>query len=78
MGELVYLNCITKLDVPAERVIQAALEAGLTDVAISGVLQDGSEYFASSVADGADCLWMLERMKKRLLEITDEIVDGKA
>lgn len=28
---------------------------------------DGAEYFASSIADGADVLWLLERLKQQLL-----------
>ena len=32
----------------------------------------GDEYFASSIADGATVLWLLERAKHKLLAIADE------
>jgi hypothetical protein len=72
---VVYLNGITKLDVPAERVLQRALEHGLESVVISGHDKDGNEYFASSVADGGTCLWLIERLKKRLLQIPEDLSD---
>lgn len=52
------LDIVTRLDIPAERVLENAKAAGLTAVVIVGYHQDGSTYFASSVADGADALWM--------------------
>lgn len=69
MGDVVLFDGITRLDVPAERILKAALDLGLTGVVIAGYAQDGSEYFASSYADGGDALWLVERFKKRLLEI---------
>lgn len=65
------LNQITKLDIPAERVLQAALDAELTDVVIIGYDLDGNEYFASSMADGGNALWLLERAKLELLRTVD-------
>jgi hypothetical protein len=32
----------------------------------------GDEYFASSYADGGTVLWLMERLKKRLLQVGDE------
>ena len=61
------LNTTASLDVPAARVIKAALDAGLQHVLIIGYLPDGSEYFASSTASAPECLWMLERAKAELL-----------
>lgn len=69
MGDVTVLPVVTRLDVPADRILQAALDAGLTGVVIAGYHPDGSEYFASSYADGGDALWLVERFKKRLLEI---------
>ena len=71
MGEVVEGNFITRLDIPAERILQKALEAGLETVVITGYDADGNEYFASSVADGGETLWLLERAKKQLLEVPD-------
>lgn len=69
---VVQFNGITKLDLPAERIIAAAANAGLTDVVIIGYTESGDEYFAGSVADGGAVLWMLERAKMALLRIPDE------
>ena len=61
------LNTVTSLDIPADRVLNAAVDAGLQHVIIAGYLPDGSEYFASSTASAPECLWMLERAKAELL-----------
>ncbi len=62
---------ITRLDIDSDRVLNGAI-GKLDRVVIAGVDKDGNEYFASSMADGADALWYLERCKKALLEIGDE------
>lgn len=67
MGDVVPLGGITKLDLPPERVLNAALEADLSEVIIMGRDQEGNEYFASSIADGADVVWLAERMKIQLI-----------
>lgn len=63
---------ITRLDIPPERVLQRAQEAGLTDVVILGYDKDGAEYFASSASDGGTVLWLLERLKMQLLTVDAE------
>jgi hypothetical protein len=68
---VVVLHADTRLDIPAERVLSAAFDAGLTDVVVLGYDGDGDEYFASSVADGGDVLWLLERGKTKLLRQAD-------
>lgn len=73
MADILIFNGITKLDLPVSRVLDMAKEEGLTEVVIIGYDKNGAEYFASSNADGADALWLLERAKKKLLEITDNI-----
>ncbi|MEQ1694744.1 MAG: hypothetical protein ABL901_02790 [Hyphomicrobiaceae bacterium] len=68
---VIILPVRTKLDIDPQRVIRAALDAELTEVVIVGFKSDGSEYFASSLADGGDVLWHLERAKMKLLSIPD-------
>lgn len=41
----------------------------LEGVILIGYDKQGEEYFASSYADGGDVLWLLERMKLRLLNV---------
>lgn len=64
---------ITRHDIPADRVINAALEHGLEGVVIIGFDKDGAEYFASSYADGSDALWLIERGRHKLMRIVDEL-----
>lgn len=70
---VVPLNNITKLKIPAKRVLKAAKKAGLTDVVIIGYDADGNEYFASSEPDAAEVSWLLERAKFKLMAIVDEM-----
>lgn len=64
---VIILDAPTRLDIPAERVLQAALNHGLESVVISGYDRNGNEYFASSLADGADALWIIKRLETVLL-----------
>lgn len=58
---------VTKHSLPVERILDGAAAANLGCVVVLGYEPDGSEYFASSIADGADVLWLLERLKLQLL-----------
>lgn len=71
MSNVIDLPVVTKLDLDPQRVLQKALEAGLTEVVIIGFNPNGDEYFASSVSDGGAVLWHLERSKLKLLRIAD-------
>jgi len=66
---VVVLPVVTRLDCPPERVLQAAIEAGLTEATIVGYDADGEFYFASSKASGPEVLWALEVAKKELLNV---------
>lgn len=63
---------ITTLDLPPERVLQKALDKGLDGVVVMGYDEDGEEYFCSSYADGGEVLWLMERMKLKLLTVLDD------
>lgn len=76
MSNVVELQCVTRLNLPPERILAKATDAGLTEVVIVGLGPDGKFWFASSKADGGDVLWLLEIAKKRLLEIMDDNPDG--
>ena len=71
-AQVIRLGAVTRHDIPAEVVLEAARAAGMRCVVVAGYDADGEEYFASSIADGADVLWLLERMKLNLLTITTE------
>ncbi len=71
VDKVTVLPVVTSLDVPCERLLNAALESTLQRVIIMGTDAEGEFYFASSMADGGDVLWWLEIAKKKLLEIAE-------
>ena len=68
MSNVIPFGGVTKLDIDPELVLSAAAEK-LEGVVLLGYDKDGEEYFASSYADGGVVLWLMERLKKRLLEV---------
>lgn len=62
------LGGITRLDLPVSRVLDAAkdhVDGG--GVIVIGWDGDGELYFSSSIADGGECLWLMEKAKLALL-----------
>jgi hypothetical protein len=68
---VIELGCVTRLDLPPEKILRAAISADLETVVIVGYDKDGNEYFASSVADGAQAMYHLQRGIWSLNKITD-------
>ena len=75
MGDVIFLDNETRLDIPADRVIEAAV-GELEKAIVIGWDKEGGFYIASSVANGAEVLWLLEKAKQRLMEIGDEDGNG--
>jgi len=69
MGEVIELNTITYLDIPAERVLNSALKKDLESAVVLGYDKEGNFYFASSIANGPDVLWLMEKLKLELLTV---------
>jgi hypothetical protein len=65
-SNVVYPHFITKLDLPADRILEKA-QGQLDGCVVIGYTRDGDEYFASSYADGATINWLLDRCKRLLL-----------
>ena len=61
-------NGETRLDVPSERILKHALDAGIEDVVVIGIAPDGGEWFESASADARTVLWLLERTKQLVLD----------
>lgn len=61
----------SRLDLPVERVLDMATRAELKSLVVIGRRRDGSEYFASTYADGGEVVWLLERIKLALLRLGD-------
>lgn len=68
-AKVINLNCLTRHDLTAERVLQSAIDADLEGVVLMGYDKGGQHYFASSYADGGTCLWLVEQLKRKLLEM---------
>lgn len=66
---VVEFDGITTLDVPPARILSKAADAELQSCVVIGYREDGSFYFASSVSDGAEVVWLMEVAKKKLLEV---------
>ena len=73
-AQVIPLGNITRLDLPVERVLDAA-RSRLDDggVVVLGWDKGQELYFASSIADGGEVIWLLEMAKKRLLEAAEEV-----
>ena len=71
VSNVIQFNGITSLNSDPDLVIEN-IRGKLEGVVILGYDKDGEEYFASSYADGADALWLIERMKLALLTVTVE------
>jgi hypothetical protein len=69
-AKVVMFDGITRLNLPPDRLLDAA-GGKLESVVIAGYDKDGSEYFASSIADGGEALWILQRASHRLLAMAD-------
>ena len=67
MAEVHYLNGVTRLDLPPDRVLERAV-GKLTGVLVLGYDKDGDFYAASSYADGGVLLWLMEHCKHELMK----------
>ncbi len=74
MSNVIPLNNITYLDLPPDRVLEGA-KGKLEGLLIVGYTTEGEEYFASTYADGGEVLWLMERAKRALLEVPNDIAD---
>ena len=71
-SNVIDLDCVTLLDIPAEKMLEAAKDVNLKHIVIIGEYEDGEEYFASSTSDCPLVLWMLEQAKRALFEMAAE------
>jgi len=76
-SNVIVLDMVTRLDIPVSRVIDAAIESDLDKVVILGYTKAGDEFFSSSMASGADVVWLMERLKMQLLQVGDEIPNNQ-
>lgn len=70
-SNVIQLPVITRLDLDPQSVLEGAVEAELTGIVICGYTKDGEEFFAASFADGGEVLWLIERLKMKLLRMPE-------
>jgi hypothetical protein len=67
MSNIIPFTGITKLNLNPDMVLENT-KGKLEGFVIIGYTKDGEEHFASTYADGGTVLWLVERMKKALLD----------
>jgi hypothetical protein len=68
MTNVIQFTGITTLNLEPDITLENT-KGKLKGFVILGYNLEGEEYFASTYADGGDVLWLIERMKKKLLDI---------
>jgi hypothetical protein len=71
MGELIQFRGVTKLNLDPDITLEGT-KGKLKDFVIMGYDKEGEIFFSSTMADGGDVLWLLERFKAMLMR-TDAI-----
>jgi hypothetical protein len=66
-AEVVEYPGITKLDLPAEKILSRAIDADLEDVLIIGWEKDETLYAASTTANVGKLLHLIETFKHKLI-----------
>ena len=61
----------TRIDIAPERILKRLSNLKIDQIVAVGFLQDGSEFFASSTADGGATLWHLHRAQYKLMVEAD-------
>lgn len=64
---VIHLSAATRVDIPVEPVLKAAIKSDLTGAMVIGWTEGGDLYFASSLADGGDVMWLMELAKQALI-----------
>ena len=70
-AKIIPFTGITTLDLDPDLILETN-KGKLAGVVILGYGQDGEEVFASTYADGGTVLWLLERCKQMLLNVSGE------
>lgn len=66
-AKIINLPVVTTLDVPPATVLDEAKQMDLGSVVVVGHTKEGHIYFAGSMADGGEVLWLFEKAKLMLL-----------
>ena len=66
-AKIINLPVVTTLDIPPATVLDEARQMDLGSVVVVGHTKEGHIYFAGSMADGGEVLWLFEKAKLMLL-----------
>lgn len=59
-------------NIPTQNVFDGIQNNNLETVVVVGWTKEGNEYFASSTPNGMEIIWLLERLKYRILKDIDD------
>ena len=65
---VIALDVLTTINLPPERILNAALEADLAALVVVGYDKNGQYYFHSSIPHGSTVNWLLDQCKKRIID----------
>ena len=68
MADIERLNCVTRLNLDPDMVLEAAT-GKLEEVLIIGLDKEDNYYFDSSIAGGPEALWLVEKFKQALMDV---------
>lgn len=68
MSKVIPFSGVTTLDLNPDIILES-LKGKLEGFVLVGFTPDGDEFFSSTYADGGTALWLIERLKKQLLDI---------
>lgn len=68
MGKIIQLNTVTTAEIPPEKILEAAIKAGLHSAIVIGHSPDGTVYFAMSTAEATSVNWLLDCAKRMLMD----------
>lgn len=75
-AEVINFTGVTTLCIDPQRILEAALKDGMTQVVICGFDTDGNDYFATSEPDAAVAGFHLDRAKWNLMRQVDRMQEA--
>jgi len=63
---------VTRHDIPAKLILQAAIKANVSSCIIMGELEDGEPYLASSIGSLPEINWLIDGAKDMVREMAIE------
>lgn len=68
MADVLEFTGLSRISLPASKVLEKAMSRDLADAIVIGRTKDDGLYFHATTQDGGDVLWLIELIKKHLLD----------